>query len=124
MENVIDKSKLHRTTEGASEQCFCISVEHCHDISCSLVVAHKEKNRISDTVIRKCRECGCTDNDCSQCIAATGEPCHWVEPDLCSRCKDELDTGAAFAADDFRIPGAEAARHLDLTRLDDPEAAR
>jgi hypothetical protein len=34
-----------------------------------------------------CRVCGCTDGDCSQCIAATGERCSWVEPDLCSRCK-------------------------------------
>jgi len=34
-----------------------------------------------------CRVCGCTDYDCSQCIAATGQACHWVEPDLCSRCK-------------------------------------
>ncbi len=28
---------------------------------------------------RTCRTCGCTDLDCSQCIAATGEPCHWAE---------------------------------------------
>ncbi len=35
---------------------------------------------------RKCRICGCTDDDCSQCIAKTGEPCHWVEPNLCSAC--------------------------------------
>lgn len=38
---------------------------------------------------RACRVCGCTDDDCSQCIEATGEPCHWVEKDLCSRCADE-----------------------------------
>lgn len=30
-----------------------------------------------------CRVCGCTDwNACN----AGGEPCHWVEPDLCSVC--------------------------------------
>jgi hypothetical protein len=34
----------------------------------------------------RCRVCGCTQDDCRQCIAATGQPCHWVEPDLCSRC--------------------------------------
>jgi hypothetical protein len=34
-----------------------------------------------------CRVCGCADNDCSQCVAKTGEPCHWVEPDLCSACE-------------------------------------
>ncbi|MEN6425199.1 MAG: ParB N-terminal domain-containing protein, partial [Phycisphaerales bacterium] len=33
-----------------------------------------------------CRVCGCTDDDCSQCVEATGEPCTWVEADLCSRC--------------------------------------
>ena len=35
---------------------------------------------------RTCRVCGCTDNDCRQCIAKTGSPCHWVAPDLCSAC--------------------------------------
>lgn len=39
-----------------------------------------------------CRVCGCTDDDCRQCIEKTGEPCHWVEPDLCSAC-----AGAAAA---------------------------
>ncbi|MFL5327375.1 MAG: hypothetical protein ACJ8C4_00540 [Gemmataceae bacterium] len=33
-----------------------------------------------------CRVCGCTDDDCKQCIRMTGRPCHWVEPDLCSAC--------------------------------------
>lgn len=38
------------------------------------------------TDVRRCRVCQCTDDDCSQCIAATGSPCHWVGADLCSRC--------------------------------------
>jgi len=33
-----------------------------------------------------CRVCGCTDDDCSGCVAKTGGPCYWVEPDLCSAC--------------------------------------
>jgi len=33
-----------------------------------------------------CRVCGCTENDCSQCIEKTGQPCHWVAKDLCSAC--------------------------------------
>lgn len=37
-------------------------------------------------LLRECRVCGCTDNDCSQCVAKTGEPCHWVAEDLCSAC--------------------------------------
>jgi len=35
---------------------------------------------------RTCRVCGCTEDDCRQCIAKTGEPCRWVEADLCSAC--------------------------------------
>ncbi len=35
-----------------------------------------------------CRECGCTDENCEQCFKKTGEPCHWVEPDLCSACTE------------------------------------
>lgn len=36
--------------------------------------------------VRHCRVCGCTDHDCSRCIERQGEPCHWVEDDLCSAC--------------------------------------
>ncbi|MDR1506340.1 MAG: hypothetical protein LBI67_04495 [Treponema sp.] len=41
---------------------------------------------------RKCRVCGCTDLDCSGCIEKTGEPCYWVEEDLCSACADQIGT--------------------------------
>lgn len=37
---------------------------------------------------RRCRVCGCTDADCSGCIERTGEPCTWVEPNLCSACTE------------------------------------
>lgn len=33
-----------------------------------------------------CRICGCTNDDCRQCIERTGYPCSWVEVDLCSAC--------------------------------------
>lgn len=36
--------------------------------------------------IRSCRNCGCTDRNCSGCIARAGKPCHWVKKDLCSAC--------------------------------------
>lgn len=36
--------------------------------------------------VRACRDCGCTDDDCSLCIERTGMPCFWVAPDLCSAC--------------------------------------
>lgn len=34
--------------------------------------------------VRTCRACGCTDDDCAKCIERTGQPCSWVEADLCS----------------------------------------
>ncbi|WP_445453111.1 ASCH domain-containing protein [Flavobacterium sp. 25HG05S-40] len=37
----------------------------------------------------KCRVCGCTNNDCGQCVEKTGHPCHWVEENLCSACEGE-----------------------------------
>ena len=42
---------------------------------------------------RKCRVCGCTEDNCLQCIEKTGEPCSWVEgePDLCTACANEED---------------------------------
>lgn len=36
--------------------------------------------------VRKCRVCGCTDDDCSDCVARTGSACWWVDQDLCSAC--------------------------------------
>jgi chromosome partitioning protein len=36
---------------------------------------------------RKCRVCGCTDDNCRPCIERTGARCYWVEDDLCSACK-------------------------------------
>jgi hypothetical protein len=39
-----------------------------------------------------CRVCGCTDDDCSGCVERTGEPCYWVESDLCSACADEAES--------------------------------
>jgi len=38
--------------------------------------------------VQRCRVCGCTEADCSGCIAKTGQPCTWVEPDLCSACTE------------------------------------
>lgn len=35
---------------------------------------------------RTCRVCGCTDDDCEECLALTGRPCWWVAEDLCSAC--------------------------------------
>lgn len=40
---------------------------------------------------RKCRICGCTDDNCKQCIERTGKACHWVEADMCSACSENRD---------------------------------
>lgn len=61
---------------------------------------------------RKCRVCGCTDDDCSGCIAATGYPCAWVSEDLCSRCNDEA-VAAELADDDEPDTYAEATEDVD-----------
>lgn len=45
---------------------------------------------------RACRVCGCTDEDCSQCIEKTGTPCSWVAPDLCSACVEYANLIAAI----------------------------
>jgi hypothetical protein len=41
-----------------------------------------------------CKKCGCTDNDCSQCIERTGQPCYWIDEnqDLCSACAEHKTT--------------------------------
>jgi very-short-patch-repair endonuclease len=40
----------------------------------------------SPLVTDACAVCGCTEEDCSQCVERTGEPCYWVSPGLCSAC--------------------------------------
>jgi len=40
---------------------------------------------------QKCRVCGCTEEDCTQCVEAQGTPCYWVDIDLCSRCFNEMN---------------------------------
>ena len=53
----------------------------------------------ADVWRRSCRLCGCTNDDCSGCISRTGEPCRWVEEDLCSAClEDTIFEAAARAA--------------------------
>lgn len=37
--------------------------------------------------VRRCRSCACTDDDCYRCIERTGQPCSWIEADLCSACE-------------------------------------
>lgn len=41
--------------------------------------------------IMSCRICGCTDDNCTECVRKTGESCYWVEPGLCSACAPDLE---------------------------------
>lgn len=56
---------------------------------CHTKLVHQGEHTPACPPMRACRICGCTDDDCSGCIAATGVPCSWVpgEVDLCSACK-------------------------------------
>lgn len=69
---------------------------------------------------QKCRVCGCTDLDCTQCIVAQGYPCQWVEDDLCSRCAKELGYRAAEPTE--KTVSQKIRRCMDLremiTRID------
>jgi hypothetical protein len=49
---------------------------------------------LTAAMIRTCRSCGCTDNDCRQCIERTGQACHWVRDDLCSACVQPVEAAA------------------------------
>jgi len=59
--------------------------------------------------VTACRLCGCTDDDCRQCIERTGEPCSWIAPDLCSACgpdalRAELQELGEEGADPSALP--------------------
>lgn len=49
-----------------------------------------------------CIFCGCTDEDCSQCIEKTGKPCSWLNQDetVCSACWDFPTDKAKYQVDD------------------------
>jgi hypothetical protein len=40
---------------------------------------------LMEVIKLRCRVCGCTDDDCSQCIEKTGGPCTWVEEESLQR---------------------------------------
>jgi len=72
--------------------------------------------------VRRCRICGCTDEDCSDCIARTGEPCSWVEEDLCSACVT-AKPGQRRATAPKMIPHPHARKKPNIT-LDQLEALK
>ena len=79
---------------------------------------------------KSCRVCGCTEDDCRQCVEKTGHACRWVEPDLCSACVPsagalKLSAVAGLAAGDVACLGAVGLWTLaDLSRVCDGELDR
>lgn len=58
-----------------------------------------------------CSACGCTDDDCRQCVEATGHACTWVTgqfPPICSRCHAELAARHTARIRPFDLVGAAA----------------
>jgi len=61
--------------------------------------------------MRTCIVCGCTDDDCRECIELTGKPCSWVKSagpfdfasDVCSAC---IDIARAERKRRLRLPKA------------------
>jgi hypothetical protein len=49
---------------------------------------------LTAALARKCRRCGCTDDNCSLCIRRTGKPCYWVSDNLCSACAERVEVAA------------------------------
>ncbi len=70
--DIVIKDEVVDEFETVADVVFCINA----------IQKKKETDRV-------CEKCGCTENDCSECIAAQNEPCYWVAPGKCSRCFDE-----------------------------------
>lgn len=66
-----------------------------------------------------CKVCGCTDQDCGACWAATGLPCFWVDKErtLCSRCTEGGAT-AITPTPTYELGLTEERRQLVISRVD------
>lgn len=111
-----DDGPLHKAQKltgkrllAKAREVLSIGAPHVHDdVHAAVEEAMQAVHRSEEPVEKRvCRVCGCTTLDCRQCIEKTGEPCHWVEPDLCSACFEppavamlrSLDTAPASAND-------------------------
>jgi hypothetical protein len=65
---------------------------------------------VAPTDKQQCRVCGCTDDNCRDCIKRTGRACSWVMRDLCSACASPsqalIQDLAAYLAQALNAPGA------------------
>ncbi len=56
--------------------------------------------RLTRHGVRSCSVCGCTEDDCQQCVEKAGVPCAWAGPRLCSACVEEVARGYVRAVPD------------------------
>ena len=73
---------------------------------------------------QRCRNCGCTESDCSGCIKHTGASCMWIEPDLCSACAPQ-GVWADLEGDNWVVAASAADAavvYLEVTGSDPDEA--
>lgn len=70
--DIVDTTSLNKAIEAAKTQINTL--------------IKQKKNLEAQKPVQKCRVCGCTQDNCEQCIKKTGQPCSWVEEDLCSAC--------------------------------------
>lgn len=61
-------------------------IAHAHRYDRQLGMDEFGDGPFDEIEARACRVCGCTEDNCSQCVEKTGAPCSWVEDDLCSAC--------------------------------------
>lgn len=66
--------------EAAFRDTRCVAEGDSEPTACVLVGPREQ------VFEQRCRVCGCTNEDCSQCVEKTGDACSWVEEDLCSAC--------------------------------------
>ena len=105
----IPTEELIRQLSQKDDFDFCILICHWKGRALSFHTGAKNKSfhdiaiGVSDSIrgflkgaikeessIRKCRVCGCTDDDGSVCFARTGRMCFWVYEDICSACVERV----------------------------------
>jgi hypothetical protein len=91
--NACDSTELHEVELLLSSPKYRNKMnENCqeeYDDESALPIAGPIPQEILDQYKeRTCHQCGCTDDDCRQCIENTGKPCHWVSENLCSACAE------------------------------------
>ncbi len=92
VERIADVLRKHAYAGGRTNEAICTCGFTVPGGGPAAIASHAAEmlvDAISGPEPRTCRVCGCTDDDCSDCIERVGQPCFWVEPDLCSACINE-----------------------------------